>query len=70
MGIHNQDEIKGKPKQGVGRVKDKAGEWTGDPEREPEGEALRDEGRQQETYGKARRKTGHREKEFGERVGR
>ena len=70
MGIPNADEIKGKTKQGVGHVKDKTGEWTGNPVREAEGEDEVAEGKAQESYGKARRETGEKVKESGERIAR
>ena len=63
MGVYNDDEIKGKAKQGAGRVNEKVGEWTDDPARQVEGRDQVDEGKAQETYGKARRKTGEKVKE-------
>jgi uncharacterized protein YjbJ (UPF0337 family) len=70
MGIYNEDEIKGKTKQVVGRVKDKTGEWTGDPVKEAEGEDQSNKGKAQESFGQARRKTGEKVKEIGERIAR
>lgn len=62
----NKDEIKGKGKQIKGKVKDKVGEWTGDPNLEQEGEAEHGAGKVQEDFGTARRKAG----EVVEKVGR
>jgi uncharacterized protein YjbJ (UPF0337 family) len=70
MGIHNDDEIKGKTKQGVGGVKDKVGEWTADRDLEAEGEAERTEGQAQEKFGEGRRKVGEKVKELGDKIGR
>ena len=50
----DKDEIKGKVEQAKGWVKDKAGEMTGNPDLEAEGEAQRVAGKVQETYGKAK----------------
>ncbi len=68
--MRNDDEIKGKGKQAIGGVKDKAGELTGDREIEAEGEAQREEGRVQEGFGEGRRKVGEKVKELGDKIGR
>jgi uncharacterized protein YjbJ (UPF0337 family) len=52
--VVDKDEIKGKVEQAKGWVKDKAGEMTGNPDLEAEGEAQRVAGKVQETYGKAK----------------
>ncbi len=52
----NKDEAAGKGEQLKGKVKDKVGEWTNDPELEAEGEADQVEGKVRETYGTAKRK--------------
>ena len=67
---HNQDELEGKGKRAVGTVKDKVGELTGDRDLESEGQAQRDEGDVQETFGKGRRKVGEKVEELGKKIGR
>ena len=64
----NKDEIRGQTKQATGRVKDKAGEWTGDEDLEAEGEVEHAEGELQEKYGEARRKTGEALEEAGKKI--
>ena len=48
-----KNEIKGKARQIKGRVKEKAGEITGDPELQDEGTAERIEGKIQQKVGQA-----------------
>jgi uncharacterized protein YjbJ (UPF0337 family) len=52
----NRDEIKGKGEQVKGFAKDKAGELTGNPDLEAEGEVQRAGGEVREGFGKAKRK--------------
>ena len=59
----SEHEIKGK-------VKDKAGEWTDDPELEAEGEAEEVEGELEEDVGRAKRKAGEKVEEIGKRMKR
>lgn len=66
----NKDEVKGKAKQATGAVKDKAGEWTKDPDLEARGEAERAEGNVQESYGKGKRKVGEAVEEAGKKIKR
>ena len=66
----NNDEFEGKGKQIKGKVKDKVGELTGDPELEREGEAEHAEGDVQESVGKARRKVGEVIEEIGDKISR
>jgi uncharacterized protein YjbJ (UPF0337 family) len=66
----NQDEIKGKGKELSGRVKDKVGEWTKDPDLEAEGESQRAEGDVQRTFGEGRRKIGEKVKKLGDKIGK
>ena len=66
----NRDEIEGKAKQATGRIKDKAGEWTDDPELEAEGEAEEVEGELEEDVGRAKRKAGEKVEEIGKRMKR
>jgi uncharacterized protein YjbJ (UPF0337 family) len=54
----NKDEMKGKAEKAKGWVKDKAGEVTGNPDLEAEGEIEQAEGEAQDQFGKARRKVG------------
>ncbi len=57
----NKDEAAGKLEQGKGAVKEKVGEWTGDPELEAEGVA-------DQVSGKVREKTGTVERKIDETV--
>ncbi len=66
--MRNKDEIEGKGKQIKGNVKDKVGEWTGNPDLEAEGEAENAEGEVQEQIGKLRRKTGEAIEEVGKAI--
>lgn len=68
--MRNEDEIKGKAKRVVGDVKDKAGEFTRDPDLEAEGEAQRTEGKVQEKFGKGRRKVGEKVRDLGDKIGK
>jgi uncharacterized protein YjbJ (UPF0337 family) len=52
----NKDELKGKGKQIVGKIKENLGNAAEDHQAEVEGKRERVEGEIQETYGKARRK--------------
>jgi uncharacterized protein YjbJ (UPF0337 family) len=67
--MRNEDEIKGKAKKAWGDVKDKAGEVTGDPNLEAEGEADRAEGDIQDKFGQGRRKVGEKISEVGKKIG-
>ena len=64
----NKDEMKGKWEKAKGYVKDKAGEITGDPELEAEGENQQVKGEIQEAGGKVRRKVGEAMKKVGEKI--
>ena len=55
MAIINKDEVKGKFEQAKGKVKDKAGELTGNRRLEAEGEAEHAKGETRETWGKFKR---------------
>ncbi len=66
----NEDEVKGKAKQAIGGVKDKAGELSGDRELEAEGEAQRDEGDLQDKFGEGRRKVGEKLNDLGDKLGK
>lgn len=52
----NKDEAAGKVEQAKGKVKDKVGEWTDNPDLEAEGEADQVAGKVRETLGTAKRK--------------
>ena len=62
----NKDEVEGEGKKVKGKIKDKAGEWSGNQDLEAEGETEQVEGEVQKGFGKARRKTG----EVVEKTGR
>ena len=68
--MRNQDEVKGGAKKAKGTVKDKAGEWTKDPDLEAEGEAERTEGETQQKWGEGKRKVGEAIEETGEKIKR
>ena len=68
--MRNRDEMEGKVKRATGAAKDKAGEWTDNPDLEAEGEAEREEGKAREDFGKARRKVGEKIEEVGKKIGR
>jgi uncharacterized protein YjbJ (UPF0337 family) len=55
MAIINSDEIIGKFEQGKGKIKDKAGEITGNRRLEAEGEAEHAKGETRESWGKFKR---------------
>jgi len=52
----HKDELKGKAEQAKGKVKDKVGEWTDNPDLEAEGEAEQVGGKVRETGGTVQRK--------------
>ena len=52
----DKDELKGKAKQGMGGVKEKAGHVTGNEKMQSRGKADQMEGKAQEGYGKAKGK--------------
>ena len=55
MAIFNNDEVKGKFEQAKGKIKDKAGELTGDRRLEAEGESENASGHMREGWGKLKR---------------
>lgn len=68
--MRSKNEVEGKAKQAKGKVKDKAGEWTDDPDLEAEGEAEHVEGELQEDVGRAKRKAGEKVEDIGKRLKR
>jgi uncharacterized protein YjbJ (UPF0337 family) len=66
----NKDEVEGKGKDIKGKVKEKVGEWTNDPDLEAEGNADQVEGNVQETFGETKRKVGETIEEIGKKVGK
>ena len=50
----NDDRVKGKAKDIVGRVERQVGEWTGDSEAQVKGAAKQAEGKVQNAWGKAK----------------
>jgi uncharacterized protein YjbJ (UPF0337 family) len=54
----NKDEMEGKWEKAKGKVKEKAGEATGNRDLEAEGLAQQGAGEAQDAFGKARRKAG------------
>jgi uncharacterized protein YjbJ (UPF0337 family) len=52
----DKDRKEGAVKENVGKVKEKAGEWTGDRKTEAEGRRERTEGEAQNTYGSVKDK--------------
>lgn len=61
----NRDEIKGKAEALKGKVKQGVGRVAGDPELQDEGTLDEVAGRTQETFGRARRKVGEAVKDVG-----
>ena len=68
MGILNQDEVKGKIKQATGKIKDKAGELTGNRRLERKGETENAEGHAQEAWGKTKRKVSNAVKDVADAI--
>ena len=66
----NEDELEGKADQVKGRIKDAAGNLTGDEQMEREGEADKIGGTVQDTIGKGRRKAGETMEDLGENLKR
>ncbi|MGH7391821.1 MAG: CsbD family protein [Candidatus Rokuibacteriota bacterium] len=64
----NKDEMEGKWEKAKGKVKETAGEVTGDPDLEAEGAAQQDAGEAQDTLGKARRKAGEAIEDVGDKI--
>ena len=50
----DKDELKGKAKQGMGGVKEKAGDMSGNDKMQSQGERDKAEGKAQEGYGKVK----------------
>lgn len=66
----NRDEIEGKGEQLKGKVKQAAGDLTGDPQLREEGEQDEAAGAVQEGVGTARRKVGEAVESVGEQIKR
>ena len=66
----NKDEIEGEGKKAKGKIKDKAGEWSGNRQLEAEGEAEQVEGEVQKGFGKVRRKAGEVIEKTGKKIAR
>lgn len=66
----NNDEVEGKGKDIKGKIKEKVGEWTNNPDLEAEGNADQAEGNVQEAYGETKRKVGDTIEEIGKKVGK
>ena len=67
---YNDDEVKGKLDQTVGKVKESIGRNAGDPVLEQEGADQRAAGDVQHGIGKARRKIGEAVSDIGKKLGR
>ncbi len=67
---YNDDEVKGKVDQTVGKVKESIGRNAGDPILEQEGADQRAAGDVQHGIGKARRKVGEAISDIGKKLGR
>jgi len=67
---YNDDEVKGKVDQTVGKVKESIGRNAGDPVLEQEGADQRAAGDVQHGIGKARRKVGEAISDVGKKLGR
>jgi uncharacterized protein YjbJ (UPF0337 family) len=66
----NQDELKGKAKDLKGRIKEGAGDMTGDERLEREGAADQVEGQAQDAFGRGKRKVGEAIEDVGDRIKR
>jgi uncharacterized protein YjbJ (UPF0337 family) len=66
----NEDEVRGKINQTVGKVKEAAGRNSGDPVLEQDGASQRAEGDLEHGFGKARRKVGEALSDVGKKLGR
>ena len=66
----NKDEIEGEGKKVKGKIKDKAGEWSGNRQLKAEGEAEQVEGEVQKGVGKVRRKAGEVIEKTGRKIAR
>ncbi|HSE93028.1 MAG TPA: CsbD family protein [Methylomirabilota bacterium] len=64
----NKDEMGGKWEKAKGKVKETAGEVTGDRDLEAEGVAQQDAGEAQDAFGKARRKAGEAIEDVGDKI--
>jgi uncharacterized protein YjbJ (UPF0337 family) len=64
----NKDEMKGKGEQAKGKVKEAAGDLTGNERLKGEGEAEQATGKVQEGYGTAKRKVGETIEDAGEKI--
>jgi len=67
---YNDDEVRGKVDQTVGKVKESIGRNAGDPVLEQEGADQRAAGDVQHGIGKARRKIGETISDVGRKLGR
>ncbi len=65
----DRNEVKGKVKQGVGKVQETAGRATGNEEWAANGLARQDEGKAQETAGKVRDAVGDTVKDVKHKLG-
>lgn len=50
----NEDELKGKTREGMGSVQEKAGEWSGDRDMEARGQTNKDQGKAEGAWGKVK----------------
>jgi uncharacterized protein YjbJ (UPF0337 family) len=66
----NRDELEGKGEQLKGKIKQAAGDLTGNPDLHDEGVADEAAGDVQEGFGKVRRKVGEAVEELGSKVKR
>jgi uncharacterized protein YjbJ (UPF0337 family) len=64
----NRDELEGKAEALKGKVKQAAGDLTGDPKLHDEGVADEVAGKTQDTLGRARRKVGEAIEDVGEAI--
>jgi uncharacterized protein YjbJ (UPF0337 family) len=54
LGMPDMDQIKGKAREGMGSVQEKAGEMTGDRDMEARGSEQKSEGKLEGAWGKAK----------------
>ncbi len=65
----NKDELEGRTESTKGKIKETAGDATGNERMKNEGAADQAAGKTQETFGKARKKVGDAAKDLGDKLG-
>lgn len=66
--MYNKEELQGKGKQVIGRIKEMAGDLFNNPNLKAEGRLQVAEGQVQESFGRARRQAGEVVREVGKKI--